>query len=196
MDLELKNAFVHKSPDSLANLFLTVVKSYPIIRDQFLIVTRKRGDETVINRPVMKALRRFAVLASLMIGVTSMFAAKEQETPGKGKSSRPNILLIIGDDIGIDATTDMYPGLIDSLVKQYGPSGHNHPNYQMIAGRPSSTPTLNSLAKAGMRFTHAWMNPFCSPTRTSILTDFMPPRHKYWTTRTGCPKTITPSCGT
>ncbi len=107
-------------------------------------------------------------LAAVFLCVCSSTAKEEK---GKaGTSRRPNILLIIGDDIGIDATTDIYPGLIDSLVKQYGPSGHNHPNYQMIKGRPASTPTLNSLAKAGMRFTQAWMNPFCSPTRTSILT--------------------------
>jgi arylsulfatase A-like enzyme len=124
----------------------------------------------VIHKAVMITLRGFVVLAALMFGAASMFAANEQGTPGKGKSPRPNILLIIGDDIGIDVTTDMYPGLVDSLIKQYGPSGHSHPNYQLINGRPASTPTLNSLAKAGMRFTHAWMNPFCSPTRTSILT--------------------------
>ncbi len=86
------------------------------------------------------------------------------------KTKRPNILLIIGDDIGIDATTNMYPGLIDSLTKQYGPSGHNHPDYKMINGRPASTPSLDSLAKGGIRFTHAWTQPFCSPTRTSLLT--------------------------
>ena len=84
-----------------------------------------------------------------MVGATSVFAANEPGTPGDGKSPRPNILLIIGDDIGIDVTTDMYPGLIDSLIKQYGPSGHNHPNYQMIKGRPASTPTLNRLATGG-----------------------------------------------
>jgi arylsulfatase A-like enzyme len=105
-----------------------------------------------------------------MIGATSVFAANKPGTPGNGKSSRPNILLIIGDDIGLDATTGMYPGLIDSLIKQYGPSGRNHPDYQKINGRPASTPTLNALAKAGMRFTQAWANPFCSPTRGSILT--------------------------
>jgi arylsulfatase A-like enzyme len=131
-------------------------------------IATKRGNETVINRAVTITLHGFAVLAVLMVGAASVFAANEQGTPGK--SPRPNILLIIGDDIGIDATSDMYPGLIDSLVKQYGPSGHNHPNYQMIKGRPASTPTLNRLAQAGMRFTQAWVNPFCSPTRTSILT--------------------------
>jgi arylsulfatase A-like enzyme len=73
-------------------------------------------------------------------------------------------------NIGIDVTTQMYPGLIDSLTKQYGPSGHNHPKYQEIKGRPASTPILNKLARSGMRFTQAWANPFCSPTRGSILT--------------------------
>jgi arylsulfatase A-like enzyme len=108
------------------------------------------------------------ILAAAFLCVSSSTAKEEKEKAGTAR--RPNILLIIGDDIGIDATTDMYPGLIDGLIKQYGPSGHNHPNYQMIKGRPASTPTLNSLAKAGMRFTQAWVNPFCSPTRTSILT--------------------------
>lgn len=102
-----------------------------------------------------------------MLGAHSLIAAT---APGNSPKPRPNILLIIGDDIGIDATTQMYPGLIDSLVRQYGPSGHNHPNYQMINGRPASTPVLNSLAKGGMRFTQAWTQPFCSPTRTSMLT--------------------------
>jgi arylsulfatase A-like enzyme len=108
------------------------------------------------------------IIAAVFLCVSSSMAKEEK---GKaGASRRPNILMIIGDDIGIDATTDMYPGLIDSLIKQYGPSGHNNPNYQMIKGRPASTPTLNRLAQAGMRFTQAWVNPFCSPTRTSILT--------------------------
>jgi arylsulfatase A-like enzyme len=124
----------------------------------------------VIKRAVILALSAFAVLAALIIGATCRFAAKAPATAGVSKSKRPNILLIIGDDIGLDATSDMYPGLIDRIVKQYGPSGHNHPKYQEIKGRPASTPTLNTLAKAGMKFTQAWVNPFCSPTRTSILT--------------------------
>ncbi len=128
------------------------------------------GDETVINRAITMLLRGFAMLAALMVGTMFMFAANQTGKPGDGKSPRPNILLIIGDDIGIDVTTDMYPGLIDSLIKQYGPSGHNHSRYREINGRPASTPTLNRLARAGMRFTQAWVNPFCSPTRASILT--------------------------
>jgi arylsulfatase A-like enzyme len=110
------------------------------------------------------------VLFVFFLAGTFALTASGLEKKGEDKSKRPNILLIIGDDIGLDATTNMYPGLIDSLTKQYGPSGHNHPDYKMISGRPASTPTLDSLAKGGVRFTHAWTQPFCSPTRTSLLT--------------------------
>ncbi len=124
----------------------------------------------MIKRTVIITLCGFTLLAALAVGVASVAAATAPAAPGDGPSKHPNILLIIGDDIGFDVTTDMYPGVIDSLVKQYGPSGHNHPDYKMIDGRPASTPTLNSFARAGMKFTQAWAQPFCSPTRTSLLT--------------------------
>ncbi len=128
------------------------------------------------NRTILKTLSVFAMLVLLLFGAACKDKvkeadvkesnAKEAEAPAK----RPNILLIIGDDIGIDVTTNMYPGMIEDLTKQYGPSGHNHPQYREIDGRPASTPVLDTLAKGGMRFTHAWAQPFCSPTRTSLLT--------------------------
>ncbi|MEJ2109947.1 MAG: sulfatase-like hydrolase/transferase [Acidobacteriota bacterium] len=86
------------------------------------------------------------------------------------KSASPNILLIIADDVGMDVTTDMYPGLIDDLVKQYGPSGHNHPDVAKIDSRPASTPVLDKFATQGMRFANVWAHPFCSPTRATIIT--------------------------
>jgi arylsulfatase A-like enzyme len=82
----------------------------------------------------------------------------------------PNILLVIADDVGKDMTTNAYPDLIDNLVKQYGPLGHNHPNYQNINGKPASTPVLDNFAGQGMRFASAWAHPYCSPTRAAILT--------------------------
>ena len=40
-------------------------------------------------------------------------------------SNRPNILLIINDDIGLDVNTNTYPGLIEDLVEKYGPAGQS-----------------------------------------------------------------------
>ncbi len=82
----------------------------------------------------------------------------------------PNILFVVMDDIGMDTSSQMHPGLIEELTAQYGPQGHNHPNYRRIAGRPASTPTLNTLAEQGIAFTQTWVQPYCSPTRASILT--------------------------
>ena len=86
------------------------------------------------------------------------------------QQSRPNILFIISDDIGTDVTSNMFPGMIDELVEQYGPSGLDHPQYKEIEGRPASTPTLDALAQDGLAFTQAWVQPFCATTRASILT--------------------------
>jgi len=108
-------------------------------------------------------------ITALVLLLPACWQASAAEA-ARGSTSRPNILLIISDDIGLDANTDMYPGLIDDLVRQYGPGGRNHPQYRQIAGHPASTPTLNALAQSGMRFTQAWAQPFCSPTRVSMIT--------------------------
>jgi len=110
---------------------------------------------------------RFVSVLSLTLA-TSPLLAQQASTPAAG--SRPNILLIIGDDFGMDVTSTIYPGLIDDLVEHYGPTGLNHPQYQEIAGRPASTPVLARLAQQGIEFTHAWAHPFCSPTRAAIIT--------------------------
>ncbi len=95
---------------------------------------------------------------------------------GYAGGAAPNILLIIIDDIGMEMTSDMYPGLIDSLSRQYGPDGLGHPDYERIAGHPASTPVLDGVAADGMVFTNAWAEPFCSPTRAAILTGLSTPK--------------------
>lgn len=104
------------------------------------------------------------LIALLCLSLNSCTKEKASE------SKRPNILLIISDDFGVDVTSDMYPDLIDNLEKKYGPSGHNHPDYNAIKGMPASTPRLDKLASEGMLFTNVWAHPFCSPTRAAILT--------------------------
>jgi arylsulfatase A-like enzyme len=67
-----------------------------------------------------------------------------------------NVLLIIMDDWGIDRSP------IDNTTP-----GAVLPNM----------PTLQSLASSGLRFTNAYAQPICSPTRATILTGRHPFRH-------------------
>ncbi len=59
----------------------------------------------------------------------------------------PNLLLIITDDQGVDASAQ-YP----------------------YSNDPPNTPTLNALAKAGVVFDNAWATPACTTTRGTIIT--------------------------
>lgn len=120
--------------------------------------TRMTGGKRARLLPLLAAL-------ALLPATPSLQGAQ----PGAA-ATRPNILLIISDDIGIDATTGMYPGLVEGLVRQYGPSGRGHPDYRLIDGRPASTPHLDRFARQGITFSSVWAQPFCSPTRASILT--------------------------
>jgi arylsulfatase A-like enzyme len=60
---------------------------------------------------------------------------------------RPNILLLLADDLGVDG------------VGVYG-EGAN----------PAPTPNIDALAARGVLFRNAWVNPLCSPTRACIQT--------------------------
>lgn len=110
---------------------------------------------------LLRRTRSMPLWAALVITGLAQAAAPAQ---------KPNILLIISDDIGLDASTGMYPGLVEDMLRRYGPSGHGHPQYRSIQGRPASTPNLDAFARQGITFTHTWAQPFCSPTRASILT--------------------------
>jgi arylsulfatase A-like enzyme len=62
-------------------------------------------------------------------------------------NAKPNILLIIADDMGVDVT----PGY---------DNGHLKP----------SMPTLESMINSGITFNNVWSNPTCTPTRATLLT--------------------------
>ena len=109
---------------------------------------------------------KIAIACALGLGALASPPASAQEAP----QGRPNILLIISDDVGLDVTPGLYPGLTERLMQLYGPQGRNHPDYPQIDGRPASTPVLNRFARQGMVFTDAWAQPYCSPTRASLLT--------------------------
>jgi arylsulfatase A-like enzyme len=63
--------------------------------------------------------------------------------------AKPNIVLILADDLGVEC------------LSSYGGTSHR-------------TPNLDRLAKEGMRFTHCFSNPFCSPSRGQLLTGRYP----------------------
>ena len=73
-----------------------------------------------------------------------------------GAHAQRNVLLIIADDMGIDA----------------------HGLYNTAAGASlPPTPNIDSLKATGVQFRNAYAQPTCSPTRASILTGRQPFRH-------------------
>jgi arylsulfatase A-like enzyme len=76
----------------------------------------------------------------------------------------PNILLIIADDVGVDVTSNLYPGLISELEGVYGVGSG-------VKGNPAHLPVLTDrLAAQGMVFRNAWAQPYCSPSRATVIT--------------------------
>ncbi|MEM0970557.1 MAG: sulfatase-like hydrolase/transferase, partial [Verrucomicrobiota bacterium] len=73
----------------------------------------------------------------------------------QSETTRPqHILLIMADDIGIEG-------------------------FGCYGGDDYETPHLDSLAEGGLRFTHAYSQPLCTPTRLEIMTGRE--NHRNWT---------------
>ena len=86
--------------------------------------------------------------------ILAIFSCKSDEdviccsTDNNGEiTSNPNVLLIIADDMGLDAT----------------------PGYNIGSLKPNM-PNLENLINNGIKFNNVWSNPTCSPTRATILT--------------------------
>ncbi|MDO6693904.1 sulfatase-like hydrolase/transferase [Aliiglaciecola sp. 3_MG-2023] len=75
------------------------------------------------------------------------------DSPNIVKGDRPNILLIMADDIGIEG---------------FGSYG----------GTDYKTPHIDKLAAEGIRYTHAYSQPLCTPTRIQIMTGKY--NHRNW----------------
>ena len=79
------------------------------------------------------------------------------EPVGIGQTPRPNILLIVSDDVG------------------YADIG-------VHGSRDIPTPNIDRIAREGIRFTNAYVSgPYCSPTRAGLMTGRYPQRfgHEY-----------------
>jgi len=69
-------------------------------------------------------------------------------------ANQPNVLLIMADDVGIEG-------------------------FGCYGGSSYKTPHIDKLAKGGLRFTHAYSQPLCTPTRVQIMTGRY--NHRNWT---------------
>lgn len=79
--------------------------------------------------------------------------------PNLRLSGKRNVLILIGDDIGVDRS------------RQYlGLTGNDKSDLP-------ATPTIRKLRQSGIAFNNAWANPVCSPTRAGLLTG----RHSFRT---------------
>ena len=89
-------------------------------------------------------LRLFLAVALLTAGVLPAAQAQSQPAPPGAMSKRPNIIVILTDDVGW-SDLGCYGGEIQ-------------------------TPNLDALAKTGTRFREFYTTPRCAPSRASLLT--------------------------
>ncbi|QHE83878.1 arylsulfatase [Hydrogenophaga sp. BPS33] len=89
------------------------------------------------------AFTRFRGGASVLLAATLLAACSSAAPPVARSTVKPNILLILADDLGY-ADIGAYGGEI-------------------------ATPTLDRLARGGATFTQFYASPFCSPTRAMLM---------------------------
>lgn len=78
-------------------------------------------------------------------GIVVSFCAALSIVAPEAQSQKPNILLIMADDLGYEC------------LSSYGSASYE-------------TPELDRLAASGMRFTHCYSQPLCTPSRVQIMT--------------------------
>ena len=101
----------------------------------------------------MPNVRWIRLLATALISV-HLLAACADHGSSAAPASRPNLLLVIADDVGIDQ------------LATFGFGGAD----------PPATPTLEALAKSGVRFRNTWSMPTCSTTRAALFSGRYPVR--------------------
>tara|TARA_B100001057_G_scaffold492937_1_gene586356 strand:+ start:4383 stop:5726 length:1344 start_codon:yes stop_codon:yes gene_type:complete len=93
-----------------------------------------------------KSLMRLLFFLSMACSKTDDYTSIEEMTP-ESLSLSPNILLVITDDMGVDAT----------------------PGYGLGTVQPHM-PNLMQLQASGLTYNNVWSAPMCAPTRASIIT--------------------------
>lgn len=90
-------------------------------------------------------IRRAVILMfACVLGAPAAWSGDSLRSPSP---ARPNFLLLVADDLGADT------------LSCYG-----------RARKTASTPYLDELCRSGVKFTGAWSQPSCTPSRTALLT--------------------------
>ncbi|WP_296381820.1 sulfatase-like hydrolase/transferase [Winogradskyella sp.] len=94
---------------------------------------------------------KFHPFSFALIAFALFFSCNNTDDPNdpqdNPESNKPNILLVIADDMGLDAA----------------------PGYSIGNLKPNM-PTLQSMMTSGIKFNNLWSNPTCTPTRGTIIT--------------------------
>lgn len=85
------------------------------------------------------------LLFSLLIALSGLVAPFFLGSVARGADSRPNIILIMADDVGYEC-------------------------FGCYGSRQYQTPNIDRMARRGMRFTHCYSQPLCTPSRVKLMT--------------------------
>ncbi|HEX8549682.1 MAG TPA: sulfatase-like hydrolase/transferase, partial [Cytophagaceae bacterium] len=109
-----------------------------------------KNNKNVITK--YSSLVRFRRAGAPIIALALLLSAGINTSKGQGKSSKPNILLIFLDDLG------------------YG-------DLSITGNTEINTPNIDAIGNEGIQFPQAYSaSPYCSPSRTALLTGRYPVR--------------------
>ncbi len=108
--------------------------------DTFSLKYKIRSQRTYLLRRFTTLILTVALLSLVIYPPKSVLSALTAE-----KNSRPNIVLIMADDMGYECV-------------------------EANGGTSYKTLRLNELANSGMRFTHCYSQPICTPSRVELMT--------------------------
>src|SRR5947209_6143798 len=116
----------------------------------------RAAEATNQTRGGMELNRLARTLLAILIGVliSTWWSVREGAGALAEAASKPNILFIIMDDVGIDQ------------MKVFGFGG----------SVPASLPNINLIGRKGVMFTNAWAMPECSSSRAAFFTGRYPLR--------------------
>lgn len=102
----------------------------------------------------MKRIAPIAAIAGLLAGLAGCDSGGGGSTASDNTTTKPNILFVVMDDVGIDQ------------MKSFGYGGVTGP----------FLPNMDAVARAGVRFRNTWSMPECSPGRAAAFVGRYPYR--------------------